>query len=772
MYYRIDKQWMMESDRRTTQYVEGVRKFIESVVENGGNKKIYSCPCTQCKNMKTKIKLDDIHYHMLRWEIVQSYTVWRFHGEESTEKQKKSVSQVISTDESEHPRMEDLVNDANRFHHFQPTSSLLDNIGEPSTVDVNWTTNQSKKYKSFFDSAKEPLYPSCPKGITKSYAIVKLNSLKTQYGFSDNGVTALLEFITELLFEGNTLPTKNPDMKKMIKQVGMKYKIYDACINDCILYWKDDANKVSCPNCKESRYMTTFNEEKKATKVPQKTLRHFPLISRLRRLYTVPWIADAMTWHGRAKSGPTVMRHPCDTSQWRAADSFDQTFAAEPRNVTLGIATDGFNPHVSLANRYSCWPVIVVPYNLPPSMCMKREFSMLTLLISGPKQPGKDIDIYLQPLIDELKQLWEGVVTFDSFNNSEFTMRVRVLWAIHDYPALGTLSGCTTHGYFACPICGEDTCSYHLSESKKMCYMGHRRFLPFEHKFRDDKSNFNNKQEHRRPPWPLTGYQVEEKVANIKMKVGKNKPEIGRKRKKKIDEEELDNVPAWYRRSIFFDLPYWKANLVRHNIDVMHTEKNITEHLISTIMSHKEKSKDGINARKDLKIMGIKQKLWVIEDHETNKITIPEATFTLNKEEKIRFCTILKNMKVPSKFSSNFHNNVNVNPLELTNMKSHDYHAIMQQLLPVLLQHCYPQHKDLRNAIHRISLFFNILCSKVINREHLLKAKASLVEAMCVLEKHFPPAFFDISIHLMVHLADEALVCGPVRYRWMYPFER
>ena len=393
---------------------------------------------------------------------------------------------------------------------------------------------------------------------------------------------------------------------------------------------------------------------------------------------------------------------------------------------------------------------------------------MLTLLISGPKQPGKDIDVYLEPLIDELKQLWEGVVTFDSFKKSEFIMRARVLWAIHDHPALGTLSGCTTHGYFACPICGEETTSVYLPESKKICYMGHRRFLPSGHKFRYDKTNFNNEQELKRPPKPLTGYQVEKKVANIKMKVGKNIPEIGRKRKKTIDEE----VPAWYRRSKFFDLPYWKTNLTRHNIDVMHTEMNVTKHLINTIMNHKDMSKDGINARKDLKIMGIKQKLWVIEDPETSKVTIPNATFTLSKEEKIRFCTVLKNLKVPSKFSSNFHNNVSINPPELKNMKSHDYHVIMQHLLPVLLQHCFPQHKDLRNAIHRISLFYNILCSKVINREHLQKAKASLVEAMCVLEKHFPPAFFDISIHLMIHLADEALISGPVRYRWMYPFER
>ena len=189
-----------------------------------------------------------------------------------------------------------------------------------------------------------------------------------------------------------------------------------------------------------------------------------------------------------------------------------------------------------------------------------------------------------------------------------------MLWAIHDHPALGNLSGCTTHGYFACPICGEETTSVYLPESKKICYMGHRRFLPSGHKFRYDKTNFNNEQELKSPPKPLTGYQVEKKAANIKMKVGKNIPEIGRKRKKTIDEE----VPAWYRMSKFFDLPYWKTNLTRHNIDVMHTKMNVMKHLINTIMNHKDMSKDGINARKDLKIMGIKQKLWVIEDPETS----------------------------------------------------------------------------------------------------------------------------------------------------------
>ena len=57
-------------------------------------------------------------------------------------------------------------------------------------------------------------------------------------------------------------------------------------------------------------------------------------------------------------------------------------------------------------------------YNLPPCMCMKSEYSILSLLITGPRSLGNDIDIYLQPLIDELKLLWDsGVETYDASRN-------------------------------------------------------------------------------------------------------------------------------------------------------------------------------------------------------------------------------------------------------------------------------------------------------------------------------------------------------------------
>ena len=47
-----------------------------------------------------------------------------------------------------------------------------------------------------------------------------------------------------------------------------------------------------------------------------------------------------------------------------------------------------------------------------------------------------------------------------------------------------------------------------------------------------------------------------------------------------------------------------------------------------------------------------------------------------------------------------------------------------------------------------------------------------VVKTICQLEMHFPPSFFDIMVHLIVHIVTEIKWCGPVFLRSMYPFER
>ena len=80
-------------------------------------------------------------------------------------------------------------------------------------------------------------------------------------------------------------------------------------------------------------------------------------------------------------------------------------FSSDPRNVRLGLAVDGFNLYGNMSTTHSTWPVILISCNLPPCMCMKKSYFMLSLLISDPTSPGNDIDVYLQPLVEELKEL-------------------------------------------------------------------------------------------------------------------------------------------------------------------------------------------------------------------------------------------------------------------------------------------------------------------------------------------------------------------------------
>jgi hypothetical protein len=65
---------------------------------------------------------------------------------------------------------------------------------------------------------------------------------------------------------------------------------------------------------------------------------------------------------------------------------------------------------------------------------------MLSLIIPGPRAPGMNIDVYLQPLVHELMELWDvGVTTYDVSSKKKFTMRATLMWTINDFPAYADL---------------------------------------------------------------------------------------------------------------------------------------------------------------------------------------------------------------------------------------------------------------------------------------------------------------------------------------------
>ena len=93
---------------------------------------------------------------------------------------------------------------------------------------------------------------------------------------------------------------------------------------------------------------------------------------------------------------------------------------------------------------------------------------------SRPKSHGREIDVYLRPLIEELKQLWTfGVRTYDFLTSNFFQLYAALLWMINDFPAYGDLSGWSTKEYQTCLIYLGDISSFIIRE--KISFMGHHR---------------------------------------------------------------------------------------------------------------------------------------------------------------------------------------------------------------------------------------------------------------------------------------------------------
>ena len=241
-------------------------------------------------------------------------------------------------------------------------------------------------------------------------------------------------------------------------------------------------------------------------------------------------------------------------------------------------------------------------------------------------------------------------------------------------------------------------------------------------------------------PQSLTGTEILETVPKLEFRLGKVKiSDISKKRKRRSNVKVVKAPKScWKKKSIFFELEYWQHLLLRHNLDVMHIEKNICDSIIGTLLNIPGKNKDSISARMDLVDMGVRTELAPRVGEK--RTYLPPACFTLKKEEKYQLCQSLFNVKVPEGYSSNIRTLVDMNNLKLVGLKSHDCHILMQHLLPIAIRSILP--KNVRYAITGLCLFFNRICSKVVDVSKLDELQCELVVTLCIFEQFFPPSFF------------------------------
>ena len=265
------------------------------------------------------------------------------------------------------------------------------------------------------------------------------------------------------------------------------------------------------------------------------------------------------------------MRHTADSPQWNFVhtdlepEAGNDMFGRDPRDLHLGLAVDGMNPYSEKRSTLSLTPVIMFNYNLPPWMVTKKYFVMLCLLIpTKVSLTGLNFDVFIQPLVDELQQLWSrgGVLTRDARAYSgmaTFKMRAVLMWTLHDFPAYGLLSGLTTKGFKACPVCGPRTISRRSKILRKNVYCNcHRRYLPVDHYFRGADAAFDGIPCPELAEEPLTGNQTIRRGRQSEVYV-----EGGGTEK---DSDFPAKEHGVKRVSALYQLPYWRVRLLHYKL--------------------------------------------------------------------------------------------------------------------------------------------------------------------------------------------------------------
>ena len=453
----MNRSWVQLS-RWHSDHINGCIEFLRYLEyqENVSGILYHKCPCKncQCRTSAVHRTREGIGEHLSLFGFWEFYMNWTEHGEAQT----TFYPSLFNRDDvgpSNHSGCVDgdmnstttLLNDVFPYgRHVAIDDNVVDD--DINEIVENIDQTEVKKYNRLLARHQTPLYDGSNSTVLGT--IMELMEAKVKFKTSIAAFDKNLDIMKRKLPEPNNLPKNHDKVRRILRDLGLGYVKIHACRYDCAIFYGEYKGRDTCPKCETPRYKVTGSGKN----VPVKVLYYFPVRYRLQRMFMSAHTAKDMRWHKeRIISNDDILRHPSDGEAWKQFNEEFPDFASDARNVRLGLSTDGFNPFASMTLSHSTWPVMLWPYNLPPWMCMKKEYNFLTLLIPGPKSPGRCLDVYLKPLIDELNFLWaEGIRTFDKHSQTFFTMRAALIWTISDFPGYGMLSAHSTQGYKSCPL--------------------------------------------------------------------------------------------------------------------------------------------------------------------------------------------------------------------------------------------------------------------------------------------------------------------------------
>jgi hypothetical protein len=232
-----------------------------------------------------------------------------------------------------------------------------------------------------------------------------------------------------------------PSLQKLQTRIaalsGVKPVAYHCCINSCCCYTRAYAALEECPYCNEPRYDSSRH--------PRRIFEYLPIIPRLVNLFLDEKFAKAMNYrhdypyqHGPKEDVFDGRQYAklCQTKVTIGDVTLPHRFFEQITDIALGLSADGVGPYQKRGA--TCWPLILVNYNLPPELRYKLVNILCAGVIPGPKEP-KDMDSFLAIIVDELLELARGVSAYNRHKGEVFSLRAYLILVFGDMPAIAKL---------------------------------------------------------------------------------------------------------------------------------------------------------------------------------------------------------------------------------------------------------------------------------------------------------------------------------------------
>ncbi|XP_071699899.1 uncharacterized protein [Rutidosis leptorrhynchoides] len=335
----MDSTWMSLC-RSSPAYEKGLDNFLERIFskkEMGGGH-MY-CPCIHCGNQKW-VDSVEAKSHMLCDEFLEGYQI-----------------QPDDTPmwDAEYD-MQELAQCT--FHMFEDEDE--DDIQQTENHQTLPNINAEWFYK-VLGVAKKELYPDSKFSVLSF--IVRLFHSKCVGKCNEKGFNMILDAMREA-FPHAFIPKSLYEVRKIIKELCLDYEKIDACPNDCMLYWKDNKDKIKYDVCQTSRYKQSNNDSDESTKqadhndgdytgkkVGAKVMHYFPLIPLFQTFFMYLKMAESMRWHEESRTKDGLLRYLADSPAWKTFNYQNHEFAKESRNVRLDLAK---GPPVPASSSSSC----------------------------------------------------------------------------------------------------------------------------------------------------------------------------------------------------------------------------------------------------------------------------------------------------------------------------------------------------------------------------------------------------------------------------------